>query len=965
MLATQSPGWRALGNIRFTFKDVSTCFYAVFSNNSGDIAAITCLINPKQAISAIMPPYKKMMMQDEVGTMNTRERVIDIIQLLSFEEEIAQIEQKLSMEQQLKSQVGISGAHRNDGPLAKKLTMLKSDLDQTREMLLQTEPNKEKLKLLRSLLDGDDKEAFFPVEEKENKAIHPEVYQKLYPFLRLAHAYEKNGSVHEHAKKLSSVFKKKQDALKYLLNFSETFPEKKAVVHDACLFRLPEVSPHQQHWLALASREGGNNLLKKDFVLHMGLSSDIDRQVIEEKKIQKELLLQLKKKHNEEDEIELAISINKDIRSRKTFCKSYASGFVSGGRNEANRQLNKRYLLELDQLYSDRAIFHLNKSFNQYTIQDINDCYMRLLLSSPSKSLFSKLGIDQANYRRFSALDRSIAGKNIPDVLLDCGDGFYLKKLKVQDEKEASVAACLGKLTDCCQSLSGEAGDACAEHGLTSEDSGFYVLFKGDVSHPNVMDDPIYAQTWVSRTPSGMLLFDSIESKLAIESDAEAKKVVSAYRGLANHLIERDDVVRVQCGDSSGVSDLIGVEDVYGFDAEPPKNYWGYRDSYDQLLLADARLFLKLSDDDWVLDKNKCLREVEECERSQKLTDTMRYNIGWAVCNEQLHHVESLLSSDAMKACVNFNRKYFSQLKAYIEDDESKHEPKLDSNLLSNVDLNIAMDGKSFVLIAAERGHGGVLTAFAKAKADLNLQNKSGESPLVLALRNRHFHLAEMLIAANVNPNLPDHDGRTALIEAAKVGNVAMVDLLLGMKAHVNLQDKNGYSALMLAAHAGHLAVVKRLLDAKADLHEQNAEGNSALILAAINSHPAIVSKLIAAGANPDLCNHHGDTALMLVAGLGKMADLKVFSLLLKDKPKVNCQNEEGDSALMLAVKSNSIAFIDMLIHANVDVGLTNHEGLSALDLAVKLTINPAITALLKKATTKHPDGMNKISHKK
>jgi hypothetical protein len=87
--------------------------------------------------------------------------------------------------------------------------------------------------------------------------------------------------------------------------------------------------------------------------------------------------------------------------------------------------------------------------------------------------------------------------------------GFYFKKINVQDEKEAARAACLGKLTKCCQSLSGEAGEPCVIHGLTSSNGGFYILCEGDLTNPKISDSVI-AQSWVWRSTTNALVFDSI-----------------------------------------------------------------------------------------------------------------------------------------------------------------------------------------------------------------------------------------------------------------------------------------------------------------------------------------------------------------------------------------------------------------------------------------------------------------------
>ena len=123
-------------------------------------------------------------------------------------------------------------------------------------------------------------------------------------------------------------------------------------------------------------------------------------------------------------------------------------------------------------------------------------------------------------------------------------------------------------------------------HGLTHPDSGFYVLFKGNPKQPK-LTDKVCAQSWVLRTLSGGLLFDSIE--MAPCATKKFSIIQKSFRNLANVLIDHHNISRVVCGATSGVSDDIGFLVSYGNGLELPKEYEGYRDSYEQLLLADKR----------------------------------------------------------------------------------------------------------------------------------------------------------------------------------------------------------------------------------------------------------------------------------------------------------------------------------------------------------------------------------------
>jgi len=66
--------------------------------------------------------------------------------------------------------------------------------------------------------------------------------------------------------------------------------------------------------------------------------------------------------------------------------------------------------------------------------------------------------------------------------------------------------------------------------------------------------------------------------------------------------------------------------------------------------------------------------------------------------------------------------------------------------------------------------------------------------------------------------DLQDKDGESALILAAANGHSACVTALIEAKADVNLPAENGGSALMFAAANGHSPCVTALIEGKASV---------------------------------------------------------------------------------------------------------------------------------------------------
>lgn len=102
--------------------------------------------------------------------------------------------------------------------------------------------------------------------------------------------------------------------------------------------------------------------------------------------------------------------------------------------------------------------------------------------------------------------------------------------------------------------------------------------------------------------------------------------------------------------------------------------------------------------------------------------------------------------------------------------------------------------------------------------------------------------LVDWLLAQGAQVNHQDRSGETALHVAARNGRAGLVEMLLRGGADPNLVDTDGngplwhatYSATLAVATAGNFTVLKQLLDAGADPARTNAHGVSPLEFAAV-----------------------------------------------------------------------------------------------------------------------------------
>ena len=110
-----------------------------------------------------------------------------------------------------------------------------------------------------------------------------------------------------------------------------------------------------------------------------------------------------------------------------------------------------------------------------------------------------------------------------------------------------------------------------------------------------------------------------------------------------------------------------------------------------------------------------------------------------------------------------------------------------------------------------------------------NLQNKDGETALMLASARGHADAVGTLLNVGADPDIRNNLGRTALMTAVDNERKDVVRALLKAKADPDIQSGEGHTALMYAAADRNHETLMALLNAGADANLQDAEGNTAL----------------------------------------------------------------------------------------------------------------------------------------
>jgi hypothetical protein len=256
--------------------------------------------------------------------------------------------------------------------------------------------------------------------------------------------------------------------------------------------------------------------------------------------------------------------------------------------------------------------------------------------------------------------------------------------------------------------------------------------------------------------------------------------------------------------------------------------------------------------------------------------NTPLYHAAWG---DNLTVVQTLLDlgadinqqNDAGDTASSFSRK--SQF--VVDDDTDEHSDE-DSTFESR--SFFGLDGLLDLLqMLLDRG------------ADIDHQNKIGDTPVLRAAWVGHYEVVKLLLDRGADVHHQNNNGDTLLLATASRGHLAkeaevnlpnhaawnrdddysyelqpsldlndhldLLQMLLDQRVDVNLQNNKGNTPLLRAAWAGSHEVVKLLLDRGADVHHENNKGDSPLLLAASRGHLDVVRVLLDGGAIINLQN--------------------------------------------------------------------------------------------------------------
>ena len=176
---------------------------------------------------------------------------------------------------------------------------------------------------------------------------------------------------------------------------------------------------------------------------------------------------------------------------------------------------------------------------------------------------------------------------------------------------------------------------------------------------------------------------------------------------------------------------------------------------------------------------------------------------------------------------------------------------------------------------AAFKGDARTIHTMSAAKADLNVRDSHGRTPLHVATFARSHDAIRALAAAGADLHLLENDRYDCVTIAAVADDEETLRPLLSLGASARLvTSRYDGTALIAAAHLGHDGVVRQLIAAGAPLDHVNNLHWTAVIEAIVlgdggRRHQETLHALISAGANLQLADRQGNTPLALARARG------------------------------------------------------------------------------------------------
>ena len=191
---------------------------------------------------------------------------------------------------------------------------------------------------------------------------------------------------------------------------------------------------------------------------------------------------------------------------------------------------------------------------------------------------------------------------------------------------------------------------------------------------------------------------------------------------------------------------------------------------------------------------------------------------------------------------------------AILIDTALRRKPEVSRVLIekgANVNLK-DRDGSTPLILALAGGSAEIARLLIEKGADVNKRDADGRAPLAEAVKNKNSEIARLLLEKGVDAAIRDKDGMTLLSSALFYGDFASARLLVekGALLGLNSPDILGTTPLNKALISGRAELARLLIEKGADVNKRDANAVSPLMAAGSQGEDEFVELLVRKGAD-------------------------------------------------------------------------------------------------------------------
>lgn len=184
----------------------------------------------------------------------------------------------------------------------------------------------------------------------------------------------------------------------------------------------------------------------------------------------------------------------------------------------------------------------------------------------------------------------------------------------------------------------------------------------------------------------------------------------------------------------------------------------------------------------------------------------------------------------------------------------------------ANANYRNPATGISAISAAAAEGNSAAIRMLVRTgKADVNISDLSGRTPIFYAVEQNQEDALRTLLSLGADVNAQDNNGVSVLMRASAKNRQDCVNILLRQKGiNPNLKDFQDRTALIYSVYADELAPTQALLKAGADLNVRDSSQNTPLMSAIKAKNDRAALFFIQQWAELTAVNASGENAFML-----------------------------------------------------------------------------------------------------